>query len=77
MGESNFTNNALCVSVFEKPQLKVADTDASFFSWSVKSFEQPRAVFGPDKEVFRFMSQGKFHFVPDVAYGIEDIQKAR
>ena len=48
MGESNFTNNELCVSVFEKPQLKVVDTDASVFSWSVKSFEQPRAVFVQD-----------------------------
>ena len=77
----------VCLNVFsaeygiwehsKNPQLKEADTDASFFSWRVNSFEQPRAVFVQDQEVFGFMSQGKFHFVPYVAYGIEHIQKGQ
>ena len=85
----SFINNELCVCVLnvfsaeygiwehsKNPQLREADADASFLSWRVNSFEQPRAVF-QDQEVFGFTSQGKFHFVPDVAYGIEHIQKAR
>ena len=52
MGESNFTNNELCVSVFEKPQLKVVDTDASVFSWSVKSFEQQELCLSKTKKSF-------------------------
>ena len=81
MVDSSFINNELCVclNVFsaeygiwehsKNPQLKEADTDASFLSWRVNSFEQPRAVFVQDQEVFGFMSQGKFHFVPDVTSG--------
>ena len=83
MVDSSFINNELCVCVClnvfsaeygiwehsKNPQLKEADTDASFLSWRVNSFEQPRAVFVQDQEVFGFMSQGKFHFVPDVTSG--------
>ena len=83
MVDSSFINNELCVCVClnvfsaeygisahsKNPQLKEADTDASFLSWRVNSFEQPRAVFVQDQEVFGFMSQGRFHFVPDVTSG--------
>ena len=82
MVDSSFINNELCVCVWMCFQLntafesirrihssKNADTDASFLSWRVNSFEQPRAVFVQDQEVFGFMSQGKFHFVPDVTSG--------
>ena len=64
MVDSSFINNELCVclNVFsaeygiwehsKNPQLKEADTDASFLSWRVNSLEQPRAVFVQDQEVF-------------------------
>ena len=52
----------VCLNVFsaeygiwehsKNPQLKEADTDASFLSWRVNSLEQPRAVFVQDQEVF-------------------------
>ena len=71
----------VCLNVFspeygirehsKNPQLREADADAFFLSWRVSSFEQPRAVFVQGQEVLGFMSQGKFHFVPDVAYAIE------
>ena len=84
MVDSSFINNELCVCVFECVfswirHLRAFEESTAqrswqgrfFLSWRVNSFEQPRAVFVfvQDQEVFGFMSQGKFHFVPDVTSG--------
>ena len=78
MGDSSFNELCVCLNVFsaeygiwehsKNPQLKEADTDVSFLSWRVNSFEQPRAVFVQDQEVFGFMSQGKFRELQEKIY---------
>ena len=51
------------------PRIRAAEAcDTEGFFSHVKSFKEPRAVFVQTQEVVWFMSQGKFHFVPNVGY---------